>query len=70
MKKQLTPEEAWQDFLDNVFPSVEERKNRLDVLRAISHQRRGLLGYRRIERILNTYAPGRYTFTEIVTVNE
>ncbi len=68
MKKQLTPEQAWQDFLDNVFPSVEGRKSRLDVLRAISHQRRSLLGHKRIERILNDYAKGRYTFSKTITV--
>lgn len=70
MEKLLTPEQAWQDFLQHVFPGIQDRKSRLDIHRAVSHSRRGLLGHGRIKRILTGYAPDRYRFEERVILIE
>lgn len=69
MEKHLTMQQAWDDFLQVVYPNVEGRKKRMDIIKALSDQRRGLLGARRIRRILEKYAPDRYTFHESVTIN-
>lgn len=69
MEKQLTPLEAWADFIENIYPQIEGRQNRQDIVRALSHERKGLLGSRRIERILTQYAPGRYEFREVVILH-
>lgn len=70
MERILTMQDAWKDFVQVVFPTVSDRKKRMEILRALSHERRGLLGYRRIKRILTTYAPDRYRFEERVILVE
>lgn len=79
-KKTLTPIEAWDDFDEYIrrlpgfkIPnevSTARRDRRGE--RTDRYDRKIWLGPSRIERILNKYAPGRYTFTRhtVVTLNE
>lgn len=70
MERQLTIQEAWEDFLQVIFPTITERKKRLDILRAISHERAGKLGDERRKRILKEYADTRYRFEERIILVE
>lgn len=70
MERQLTIQEAWEDFLQVVFPTITEREKRLDILRAISHERAGKLGDGRRKRLLKEYAGTRYRFEERVILIE
>ncbi len=80
METTITPAEAWQDFQKNVVPVIwsglsEKDKNRLITARRDYDGKRKkpngvlyALGADRIERILTTYAPGRYRFEKTVVV--
>lgn len=78
-KQTLTPLQAWDDFLEYARQTGLQLGN--DVSQAKRDRRGGRktrrgtvvqLGAERIERLLNKYAPGRYTFQHhtTVTVNE
>lgn len=76
--KQLTPQEAFADFLQWVKASGawdtlgKKDRNRIITARRDMAGNRGRyrLGYERLKSILTTYAPGRYLFSEIVTLVE
>jgi hypothetical protein len=72
MEKQMTPAEAWQDFMSAVWPSVRNSMTRNE-RREISTAQRDFegkrndrygkpisLGPERIARLLERFAPGRY----------
>lgn len=69
MEKQLTPAEAWTDFEETVVPSIV-RPLPAEIYRAVSHRRTGKLGTRRIRRLLEKYAPTKYSWNiiEFVTI--
>lgn len=78
-EKQMTPLEAFEDFLKWVHSSgrwgelTNAEKNRIITARRDSQLLRGerhRLGADRIRKVLGNFAPGRYTFTETVTLNE
>jgi hypothetical protein len=68
----LTPSEAWEDFVENVLPSIPTTKNSTLKVAKATHLGRvrdkngnvKTLGLKRIKAILETYAPGRYQFHE------
>lgn len=71
MEKQLSPGEAFADFLIWVKASgkwdslTKEQRNRIITARRDYEGKRGLtLGTGRIKDILKSYAPGRYRFEE------
>lgn len=74
--KQLTPQEAFADFLQWVKASGKwddlnnKDRNRIITARRDMNGKRDSrrLGYERLKSILNDYAPGRYLFSEIVTL--
>lgn len=74
MEKQLSALDAWADYWTWIRQQPKwadiGRRQKQYMYRAEKDFREGKLGYERIKNILTTYAPGRYTFTEIVTVNE
>ena len=77
MKKQLTPAEAFADFLKWVKSSgtwstlTKEQKNRIITARRDADGKRGIdLKTTRIRAILNDYAPARYRFEERVILIE
>ena len=77
MEKQLTPAEAFADFLIWVKASgkwdslTTEHRNRIITARRDSEGKRGLaLGVARIRSILNDYAPDRYEFRETVILKD
>ena len=78
MEKQLTPLEAFNDFLAWVHESGKwqelDRKERNRIITARRDRdgkREGLgLGYARLKDILQTYAPGRYEFNETVILKD
>lgn len=59
---------AWADFKENVLPGVRGRRQRQDILRAVSHERLGLLGDERRRRILKQYGGARYEFSEFIFI--
>jgi len=70
--KHLTPIEAWDDFYNNY---TSELKGGVPMeIRVAQATRRGntrqpsgavkVLGAKRIQRLLDTYAPGKYSFHE------
>lgn len=78
-EKTMTPLEAFTDFLEwvhvsGVWATLATRdRNRIINARRDKELKRGerhRLGVDRIRKILGDYATGRYTFTEIVTINE
>ena len=68
MKLTFTPQEAFRHFLDNhqgpKEKEVQEAKYALDGLRKYPP------GPRRIKRLLDKYAPGKYEFTEVVVFDD
>lgn len=78
MKKQLTPVEAFQDFLIWVKASgkwdalTKENRNWIITARRDMEGKRGdaKLGDKRIKNILDKLAPGRYSWTVQVEINE
>jgi len=77
MEKQLTPLEAFADFLTWVKASgtwgglTTEERNRIITARRDAAGKRGIeLKSTRIRAILSDYAPNRYRFSETVTVIE
>ena len=71
MDLQFTPAEAFRHFLDNYQPAdgkvpkeIQEAKYTLEGKRTYS------LGARRIKRLLDEYAPGKYEFREVVVFHE
>lgn len=68
--------EAWEDF----YKWMESRRDAGEInaipkdVQEAKYAKEGLrrhgLGDKRIKSILTKYAPGRYTFSEIVTINE
>ena len=77
MEKQLTPQEAFADFLTWVKASGrwtdlnKAQRNRIITARRDAAGKRGLtLGATRIRAILNDYAPARYRFEERVILIE
>ena len=79
MEKQLTPLEAFNDFLEWVKYSgtwsqlTPSQKNRIITARRDRDEKRGeamALGNLRIKRLLTEYAPGRYEFRESVILHE
>lgn len=73
----ITPLQAWDDFLEyarqtglqlgnDVSQAKRDRKGGRKTRRGTVVQ----LGAERIERLLNKYAPGRYTFSIMVTIND
>lgn len=77
MEKQLTPLEAFADFLIWVKASGrwadlnKAHRNRIITARRDADGKRGLpLGVARIRSILNDYAPERYRFEERVILIE
>lgn len=77
MEKQLTPAEAFADFLIWVKASgrwgslSKAHRNRIITARRDAEGKRGLtLGVARIRSILNDYAPERYRFEERVILIE
>ena len=63
----LTPQEAWEDFWNYINKPdrwAELKKEQRDELhqanRAASGAHRAALGVKRMARIFDTYAPGRY----------
>lgn len=76
MKKQLTPVEAFQDFLIWVKASghwqvlTKQERNKVITARRDMEGKRATLGEKRIKNILDKFAPGRYTWTVQVEINE
>lgn len=78
MKKYLSPVEAFQDFLIWIKSSgrwdalSKSDKNRIITARRDMEGKRGQvkLGDKRIKGILYTLAPGRYTWSVQVEINE
>lgn len=76
-KQPLTPLEAWDNFLEYARQTGLQLGN--DVAQAKRDRKGGRrtkrgtviqLGAERIERLLSKYAPGRYTFSIMVTIND
>lgn len=68
MDLQFTPEGAFRHFLEN----YKGKKDR-DIYEAkytLDNGRPYPLGVRRIRRILEKHAPGKYEFQEVVTFHE
>ena len=76
MKKQLTPVEAFHDFLIWVKVSghwqslTKQERNKVITARRDMEGKRAKLGEKRIKNILDTFAPGRYTWSVQVEINE
>ena len=80
MNTPLTPAQAWSDFIEKVLPSIwggltDKQKNtiitaRRDAsgIRIRPNGKKYALGADRIEKLLTTYAPGRYRFEKTVVV--
>lgn len=77
MQNELTKEEAWDDFYTWIRQRQEwremtrEEKIRTGIYEANAarHGRRDhSLGWERLRRMLNEYAPGRYEFHESVKI--
>lgn len=81
MERQLTPLEAWEDF----YRWISERRTRIpkEVQQAKydrdnagkpvpsgKRKARAGLGETRIRRLLEKYAPARYTFTTTVIIHD
>jgi hypothetical protein len=73
MDRTLTPLEAWDDFVSVVVPTLP-KPIPLEIQHArYARHRRGTfdaLGSKRIKRLLEKYAPDRYTFQEAVIVHD
>lgn len=77
MKRQLTHIEAWANFWSWVTVpenwATVDRTGRDRIKKAHKRylfKKPADLGYEGVKTLLERYAPGRYTFSEIVTINE
>lgn len=79
MQQEFTKEQAWDDFYNWIRQQEKwKQMTRGEKIRTGIYEanaaRRGnrdhALGWERLKRILNDYAPGRYLFSEIVTLVE
>lgn len=67
----ITTLEAWDDFEKTILPTLRERWEVMNVINQARRDRaKGLLGDKRIKRILTDYAPERYRFEERVILIE
>lgn len=67
----LTPWQAFADFLRYVKENNIKTGNDVAMAKRDADGYRGrTLGAKRIERILNHYAPGRYEFLEVVILHD
>lgn len=69
----MTPLEAWDDFIEVVFPTIPRPRPKEIYHAMYAREGRGTytpLGDERIERLLTKYAPGRYRFERVVYVIE
>lgn len=68
MDLHFTPEQAFRHFLENhegaKDKEIQEAKYTLE------GKRKHALGVRRIKRLLDKYAPGRYEFREVVIFHQ
>ena len=70
-ERNITHIEAWDDFEANILPSIRVHWIDMNTLHQARRDRaKGRLGKARIERILKTYAAGRYRFEERVMLIE
>lgn len=78
----MTQNEAWNDFWNNVRPAIWQDLKTAD-RNTLQQARRAAegkvkdgkgravpLGIRRLKRILDTYAPGRYRFETYIIINQ
>lgn len=78
MEKQLSPEQAFDDFLiwvhdSGIWSTLDKKeRNRIITARRDRKEKRGdfRLGHRRIKSLLTKYAPDRYEFREAVIIHE
>lgn len=67
----LTPWQAFADFIRYAKENSIKTGNDVAMAKRDADGYRGRsLGVRRIERILNHYAPGRYEFREVVILHD
>lgn len=67
VEKIITTLEAWDDFEARVLPGLNLNWRVMNTLNQARRDRgKGLLGERRVKKILKEYAPGRYRFEERV----
>lgn len=68
MDLRFTPAEAFQHFLDN-FQGAKDKEIQ-EAKYALEGKRKHPLGVRRVKRILEKYAPGKYEFREVVIFHD